>query len=114
MTIKTIERQLNVGKWRIFLGHDMKDHELLGVYLKGMRNRPFPVMKASPETFFERAPKDENGQPYDTPSMLRGVPVMYLQQGTTVFLWPAPSHEWKLELRLRYKYGKAEANVVVG
>ncbi len=109
MTTKTIERKLAVGKWRLNIGHDMKDCELLGVYLKGMRNRPFELNRVTPETFFERAPKDENGQPQDTPTMMRGVPVFYLLQGTTVFLWPAPSHEWKLELRLRAKqYGKQQ------
>lgn len=93
---KTIERVLDVGKWK--LGVEA-GHDVLGVYLKGMRNRPFPLMSVNREQFAERTTRKLNGT-FDNEAVLRGVPVCYWHDGQSIHLWPAAAHQWTLRIDL--------------
>jgi hypothetical protein len=92
---KIVTRNLKVGQWRIQLSHEIGGHEVEGVFLKGNRNRPWPIIQVSEEEFFKRFPADQPDE-----SVLRGIPSMWVQRGSLLYLWPSPAHEWTLEIRM--------------
>lgn len=100
---KIVEKKLPVGKWRITLVSETAGHTITGVNLKGLRNRPWPIRQASQEEFFERHPKDENGEPSDTIPSLRGMPSLWTSRGNQIYLWPSPSQEWTVQIELTPK-----------
>ena len=100
--MKTIEQALPPGKWRLGLAREViSGYEISAVALKGLRGHLLPIRKASAEEFFERHPKDERGEPADTPVNLRGTPSLWLNKGPMLYLWPAPSADWIIEVTLR-------------
>ncbi len=98
---KIVERKCPIGKWR-FVFRDIMNHEVIGVSLKGQR-RPWPLWEISKEQFLERVPKDQNGNPYEAATTLWSVPTMYMHEGQYIYIWPAPAHEWTLQLELKEK-----------
>lgn len=108
---KVLERDLPNGKWKI--GFD-PGHDVSYVHLVGLRSRPFPLMRATKEEFFERVPQiteegPNKGRPIEGPFVVRGVPVTYLQMGQVVYLWPIPAHDWKIRIGLNKKPAKVDA-----
>lgn len=103
MPDKTIDRDLEVGQWKLGLDDGKGHYELESVHLIGLRNRPFPLMRVDADEFKNRVPFDAKGSPVESPFAMRGVPVAYYAYGTRVFLWPAPAHKWTIRLSLRVK-----------
>lgn len=102
MTDKIVEKKLNPGK-RKFMLTEFAQYDLEGIYLKGMRARPWPLARVDADTFFERCPKDAHGHPAPDGVFMHGLPQMFWQHGYTIYLWPAPSNEWIIQFRLRRK-----------
>ena len=90
--IKTVTRNLDVGKWRMNV-----PEQVVGVRLKGMRNRAHPLLQVPKEQFTARLMKRPNGEVVD-PAVLRGVPSTYYQEGTFLMIWPSPAHTWTIEI----------------
>lgn len=95
--MKTIEKKLPIGRWRITLKPE-SGHEITDVNLCGLRGKPYPIRKATEEEFFERHPKDELGNPRDTEINLRGMPQLWFHKGWQIYLWPAPSQDWTVQI----------------
>jgi len=89
--MKTIEKPIQPGQWKISLKDHIAGHEIVSVALKGLRNHPQYLRAASPAEYFERHPKDVDA-PMDTPPAMRATPTMFLNLGQMIYLWPNPSH----------------------
>ena len=96
---KSIERVLDVGKWRL---KTEGGYEVMGVWLKGLRNRMHCLLKVEPAEFDSRCMKDPDGKVKED-SVLRGVPVCYKEEGGMICLWPAPAHQWGIRIDLTKK-----------
>lgn len=96
MPDKTIERTLEVGKWRLRVDGG---HDVTAVRLKGMRNRAHPLYKVEPEEFLSRCIKTPDGKISES-TVTRGVPVCYKEEAGMVCLWPSPAHQWIIEIDL--------------
>lgn len=107
--MKIVEKKLPIGRFRVTIqsAGEMTGHTIESVALKGQRNRPWPLRKATAEEFYERHPADLNGNPADTAIPLRGMPIMWFQRGTIIYLWPAPNQDWTLQVTLRPKHADA-------
>ena len=90
----TIEKHLDVGKWRIQVSG-----EITGVFLKGMRGRRHPLVRTDKADFSSRLMKRPNGEVTD-PAVLRGTPSMYCHEGPWLMLWPSPAHQWTIEIEV--------------
>ena len=90
--IKTTTKQLDVGKWRMGV-----NEPVVGVRLRGMRNRTHPLLAVPKEQFTARLMKRPNGEIVD-PAVLRGVPSTYYQEGMFLMIWPSPAHTWTIEI----------------
>jgi hypothetical protein len=102
---KLISKELSPGKWKV--GIDA-GYEAVAVSLKGMRGRLTPLITIDEKEFTSRHPKGPDGKWEDSQFVLRGVPVAYHQYGHVIMLWPAPLHEWNIEITA-VKRGKAAA-----
>jgi hypothetical protein len=99
--MKVIERAIEPGKWRYGFSRDLPGHFISGVFIKGMRNRLWPLWQVGVEEFKLRFPHDtDTDRP---PHVLCGTPSMWMQQGTNVYLWPAPTDGWILQVRMMEK-----------
>ena len=98
--MKVVERKVEPGKWRIGFHGDILGHEITAVYLKGLRNRPWPLYQVAIDEFKERFPDIETDRPR---SVVRGMPSMWTQIGPMVYVWPAPAHEWVMQVRMTEK-----------
>jgi len=96
-TTKVIERTVDPGKWRI--GTE-PGAEVLRVWIKGMRDRPWELLKVSKEDFFSMVQKIPNGTAIDN-ALLRGLPSKFTTEGHIVLIWPAPNHQWKMQFEIR-------------
>ena len=94
-----MEKYLEPGKFRIPIPGNS---EVEGVCLKGMRKRSWPLIKIDLDEFKKRMPTDLEGV-MNSPSALWSIPVAYTRQGPFVLVWPAPRHEWTVELKLSKK-----------
>ena len=99
---KTVERTLDVGKWRLKIDGG---YDTVAVALKGLRNRRFPLLKVEPAEFNSRCMCDPDGKIKDD-AVLRGVPSCYKEEGGMISLWPSPAHQWIIQIDLS-KRGKA-------
>ena len=88
-----INRDLPVGKWKIGI---TPGYEVENVCLRGLRDRPYPLMRVEKEDFFARTPKDHSGDPI----VIQGTPTCYAHDGQTVLIWPSPRHQWKIQIDL--------------
>jgi hypothetical protein len=102
---KIVERKLEIGQWKI--NTQVYGYEVVNVTLRGLRDRPFPLTRISPESFFTRHPKGQDGKPIDPEIVLRGTPAVYTVSPPLILLWPAPMHQWTLQVRLRKKMKEA-------
>lgn len=89
-----IERKLDPGKFRIPLPHGV---DVEAVSLKGMRKRSWPLMHISVDELKKRMPTDLDGTMVSVEALC-SVPVAYARQGPWVLVWPAPRHEWTVEI----------------
>lgn len=96
---KTIERHIDVGKWqmKVEAGHDAS-----GVRLKGQRNRHIELKQLPTEEFRSYLNYAPDGKVRED-SILRGMPIYWHFIGNTVQIWPAPAHQWDIEIDLRPK-----------
>ena len=99
---KSVERTLDVGKWRV---RGEGGYDVAAVFLKGLRARRFPLMKVEPAEFNARCMCDPDGKIKDD-AVLRGVPSCYKEEGGMISLWPSPAHQWTIQIDLT-KRGKA-------
>lgn len=84
------EKVLEPGKWRIQVP---AGREVVGVTLKGMRGRNYPLTCVGKQVFHSRLMKRANGEVSEA-AILRGVPSCYLHDGPWLMFWPAPAHTW--------------------
>ena len=104
MTEKIVEKKLEIGQWKFNLAnHGGYGMDIINVSLRGLRNRPFFLTRISTEVFFTRHPKGADGKPQDPAIILRGMPSMYTILANMLYLWPAPMHEWTLQVRMKKK-----------
>ena len=94
---RTIERTVEPGKWRI--GTE-PGAEVLRVFLKGQRNRPWELTRMPDKEFDTYIRRIPNGNATDN-VVLRGVPSRWKTEGHIVCIWPAPQHEWKMQFEIR-------------
>ena len=99
---KSVERTLDVGKWRV---RGEGGYDVAAVFLKGMRNRRFKLIKVDATEFDEKCMKSSDGKVKDD-AVLRGVPYFYKEEGGMISLWPSPAHQWTIQIDLT-KRGKA-------
>jgi hypothetical protein len=92
-----MERTIPVGKWRINTEIGL---EVLRVFIKGMRDRPFELRRVTREDFDSRLVKTPNGKVIDT-TVLRGLPSCFTTEGSVVLIWPSPAHQWKMQFEVR-------------
>ena len=98
---RVLEKTLEVGQWKIGFDSAKGRYVPGGVYLIGMRNRPFPLLRTDVDEFKTRMPFDRNGNPVESPFVLRGVPVAYYSYSNVIYVWPAAAHRWRLQIKLR-------------
>lgn len=96
---KTIEKHIDCGKWKLGLEGGYIPTE---VRLRGSRNRTTPLRRLPKEEFRARFSYDPDGKVKDD-VVLRGMPLYWHFEGNTVQLWPAPSHQWDVEIDLQPK-----------
>ena len=94
-----LEKHLDPGKFRVPIPGNS---DVEGVALRGNRKRSWPLMKIDLEEFKRRMPTDLQGD-MNSPSALWSIPVAYTRQGPFVLVWPAPRHEWTVEVKLLRK-----------
>ena len=99
MEAKTIERHIDCGKWRMRIEGGM---EATDVRLKGARNRRIGLLKLDNADFRARLPRTPEDKVRED-MVLRGVPLYWNFYGTEVQIWPAPAHEWDIEIDVRPK-----------
>ena len=98
-TAKTIQKHIDVGKWKIRVD---STYEAVDVRLKGMRNRHIGLIRLPQEDFRSRFSRNPDGSAKDD-AVLRGVPMYWHFEAQTVQIWPAPAHQWDIEIDLRPK-----------
>lgn len=96
---KTIERHIDVGKWqmKVETGHDVTAFRL-----KGQRNRPIELRHLPTDEFRAHLSYSPDGKVKED-AILRGMPLYWHSIGNTVQIWPAPAHQWDIEIDLRPK-----------
>ena len=92
-------KQLEPGKWRLQI---QSGREVMGVRLKGQRNRWFDLNPSPKEDFHARLMKRPNGEVSEA-AVLRGSPSIYVHEGPWLMLWPSPAHNWTVEITTRAK-----------
>ena len=112
MTEKLFTKKLEIGQFKVGI-QGGGGFEVAAVSLKGMRNRPFPLRKIGLTEFLTRCGrKTVDGRPEEPEVILRGMPSLYALWGQLIYLWPAPLHQWTIEVRLRKREGHQEASAV--
>ena len=100
--MKTIEKKLAPGKWKIDIGNDgVAGYQVVSCELKGLRGRGAFLRRATLNEFFERHPRNNDNKPIDSPPLMRATPTMYLVQGTIIYLWPNPASAWTLQINMQ-------------
>ena len=98
-TAKTIQKHIDVGKWKIRVD---STYDAVDVRLKGMRNRHIQLIRLDADDFRARFSRDPDGKAKEDWA-LRGTPMYWHFEAQTVQLWPAPAHQWDVEIDLRPK-----------
>lgn len=94
--ITAIEKTIEVGRWKIGI---QPGQQVLGVSLKGMRNRWHKLAAVPFKEFTARCMVDPDGKIRDD-AVTRGVPTCYTFDAYNVCLWPSPAHRWTIRIEL--------------
>ena len=98
-TAKTIQKHIDVGRWKIRVE---STYEPTDVRLKGMRNRHIQLLRLNQDEFRSRFSRNDDGTAKED-AVLRGTPTFWHFEAQTVQIWPAPAHQWDVEIDLRPK-----------
>jgi len=88
-----------VGKWKIRIDSTT---EATDVRLKGARNRHIQLLRLQADDFRALFSRDPDGKAKED-AVLRGTPTYWHFEAQTVQIWPAPAHQWDVEIDVRPK-----------
>lgn len=89
-----IERTVQPGKFRVQI-----PGKPLSVSLIGLRGRPFHLRRMDQGEFTSRISMTPEGE-IRNDHVIRGTPSSWEMRGTMLYLWPFPTHEWKVRVEI--------------
>jgi hypothetical protein len=102
-----VERKLEAGKWRIRIT-ETYGHDITALFIKGLRDRPWPLTQVTFEEFRKRFPFDETND--NPPAFIRGTPSLWTVYQGMILLWPAPVNDgWTLQVHMTEKQAEQRA-----